>query len=389
VMWRIVLRTLLAWRDPEVAVMIRTASRALSNQRVAVEMYAKDALPGEPALAADDERIIDVLEARVAAATPQLTDTSALFAAVYDDPASDAPRMVLADALLANGDLRGELIQLQLAPPSAKSNARIKALLRAHQATWLGSFDEVVGNAVFRRGFAADVSVDGRQELHPERREWCTVEVIHIQFPMGPAYDAALARFLAHDNLAGLRRCDGISVRALDQIARDFEQLDVVPPLVPTRTRTTARVLGIHGTYNPRVALPDILAWFDASPFREVERLELGRFPDDLPAVWAWFWRSHVGTVVLRPRLMLDEAMAWELALDRGAHLVATWHGNIFGERDPTGLGEVLEALPANALTSLTVRSGVRINKTVEKLLAADILRGLRRHRQLRDVTMF
>ena len=50
-----------------------------------------------------------------AQAPPVTRELDALFAAVWMEPATDAPRAVLADVLTEQGDPRGEFITLQLA----------------------------------------------------------------------------------------------------------------------------------------------------------------------------------------------------------------------------------------------------------------------------------
>lgn len=86
-----------------------------------------------------------------------------LYAEVYANPALDAPREVLADALVEAGDPRGELIQLQLARArgagSAASRARERALLAAHGASWtlLRAIDP--RTVEFERGFPARAHV--------------------------------------------------------------------------------------------------------------------------------------------------------------------------------------------------------------------------------------
>src|SRR5205085_421060 len=57
----------------------------------------------------------------------EVSDTiAALFAQVYAAPDDDAIRHVLADALIACGDPRGELIQLQLEPANAGALAKLR-----------------------------------------------------------------------------------------------------------------------------------------------------------------------------------------------------------------------------------------------------------------------
>src|SRR5687768_2116425 len=102
---------------------------------------------------------------------------AALLAAVLAAPEDDAPRLVYADHLQANGDPRGELIAVQcdlarIAPSedteARKGNVirrrrtdraetlreREKELLRANRDTWIRPFaPSIDSNVDFERGF--------------------------------------------------------------------------------------------------------------------------------------------------------------------------------------------------------------------------------------------
>src|SRR5262245_54833755 len=111
--------------------------------------------------------------ARPAAPAPSLPPDAlarldALVREVRARPDDDDVRLVLADALLAHGDPRGELIALQLAATgdderlshterAARVNRadRIDRLLRDHARDWLGSLTEITYRACFARGFLA------------------------------------------------------------------------------------------------------------------------------------------------------------------------------------------------------------------------------------------
>ncbi len=92
-----------------------------------------------------------------------------LLAAIEDAPADDGPRLVYADALTARGDVRGELIQLQLAarPDDHKIRAAERRLLEDHGKRFAASVIAAATTPVhaaevtFERGFVAAVSVDG------------------------------------------------------------------------------------------------------------------------------------------------------------------------------------------------------------------------------------
>ncbi len=88
----------------------------------------------------------------------------ALLGAIYDAPDDDAPRLVLADALLERNDPRGELIALQLRPQLDRdAKKRERELLDLHGKQWLGELATVVlGGYVFARGFLAECRIDNR-----------------------------------------------------------------------------------------------------------------------------------------------------------------------------------------------------------------------------------
>lgn len=109
-----------------------------------------------------------------------------MFAAVYAAPDDDAPRAVLADALQLAGDPRGELIALQLAPPTAASEQRIKTLLRKPAAMCAPAIWKLlsVKSVAFERGFVAR----GRLSAHTKTAwqeatgavEWATVHTLDV-----------------------------------------------------------------------------------------------------------------------------------------------------------------------------------------------------------------
>jgi len=115
---------------------------------------------------------------RVVAADPT---AARLLAAIYDDLASDAARLVYADYLQEQGDPRGELIALQLAnagPPSQRE----RELIETCGATCLGAIaPHVQAGYVMRRGFLAACATT--YEAIPEAIvgdiAWSTVEELH------------------------------------------------------------------------------------------------------------------------------------------------------------------------------------------------------------------
>lgn len=115
-------------------------------------------------------------------------DLAPLWAAFWQTPNDPARRLVLADALTAANDPRGEFITLQVALDEGRADAtaekRAKALLTSHLDTWSGALPGVDrGSRVFRRGFLSAL------RLKPERDqlkaaldalEWRTVERLEL-----------------------------------------------------------------------------------------------------------------------------------------------------------------------------------------------------------------
>lgn len=122
-------------------------------------------------------------------------DLVALGEAVLDAPHDDGLLRVWADALLEAGDLRGELVQLQLADAagagSREGTARQKVLLHddVRQATWLGPVHEVLlrGGRVWERGLLVEAPVAPRNAATVAAAlgasAWRTVRVMELRCP--------------------------------------------------------------------------------------------------------------------------------------------------------------------------------------------------------------
>lgn len=92
-----------------------------------------------------------------------------LLRAIWEAPEDDDPRSVYADELIAHGDPRGEMIQLQLQRGTFDAQARELELWKAHGAAWLGEFARYPVTVHFQRGFphaligdAADIVASAR-----------------------------------------------------------------------------------------------------------------------------------------------------------------------------------------------------------------------------------
>ncbi len=93
---------------------------------------------------------------------------AALLDEVYAHPEDLEARAVYADALIARGDLRGELIALQLGGHSGED------LLIEHGGQWAASISPGTVRVDFARGFPDAVWLDprGRRPLRHAAREW-------------------------------------------------------------------------------------------------------------------------------------------------------------------------------------------------------------------------
>jgi uncharacterized protein (TIGR02996 family) len=81
-------------------------------------------------------------------------DVAELFQAVYADPDDDELRLVLADALLAQGDPRGDFIQLQFDDRRDQSLAR--KLIQQHGLSWLGGLRGHLIPYAYEKGFVSE-----------------------------------------------------------------------------------------------------------------------------------------------------------------------------------------------------------------------------------------
>jgi uncharacterized protein (TIGR02996 family) len=141
--------------------MLEALERAPRAPRATIRDFLRTALP--PAIQAlrqvklrldPAERVAwAALLERLAPARPAVEGGEALLEQVLRVPELDEPRLVYADWLSERGDPRGEFIALQLARGDEAATRRASALLRQHQASWLGALDGVLTHVSFVRGF--------------------------------------------------------------------------------------------------------------------------------------------------------------------------------------------------------------------------------------------
>lgn len=140
---------------------------------------------------------------------------AALFEAVYADPGADAPRLVLADALMERDDLRGEFIALQLrlaeGARGAKLLERERELIETHWRAWLSDLPGIQRLGLdlhrgFLRGCAYQPS--GKGTSSPL---WRTVEWLRVVNPKNPVE-------LGAPGLAGVKRLEGLDGACLSEV---------------------------------------------------------------------------------------------------------------------------------------------------------------------------
>lgn len=154
-----------------------------------------------------------------------------LFAEVYANPEDEQLRRVLADALMAANDPRGELILFQL-EPDKDHHRRAMRLIQAHGISWLGALRGQVIPTAYERGFLASCVVIADDV--PACPEWATVHTIEL--------DGSITSFELHPEMRSLRTL------ALGKHA-------AVLGLLADRTRTLLASVEIRITWEPMLEL--------------------------------------------------------------------------------------------------------------------------------------
>jgi uncharacterized protein (TIGR02996 family) len=140
---------------------------------------------------------------------------NALLQAILERPDDDAPRLVYADALMAEGDPRGELIQVQCALKARRGETsglmtRERALLSAHKAKWEEPYGHVA--LVWSRGFPESVIGNGRELLKalPKCVDELPIRSVTVSSTDRPS-------FVALTKLPALRRVAELEISGSDR----------------------------------------------------------------------------------------------------------------------------------------------------------------------------
>ncbi|MBL8910948.1 MAG: TIGR02996 domain-containing protein [Archangium sp.] len=218
-----------------------------------------------------------------------------LFDAVFDRPADDAPRQVLADALLERGDARGEFISLQLLEArgvaTAAQRTRAANLLKHHVRRWLIEVPGLVQNSLeFHRGFLRAVTLEPTG-VGAQSPLWRSVEDLHVRATQYPAEELNAASLTRLETLTGL---DGASLSIVVRSASNkpcLREVVVNGPAVEdarlSRQQEDVLALSRFKTLEALTLSPrpwrhhaDRLTWFFEAPIaRQLQRVRFAAEP--------------------------------------------------------------------------------------------------------------
>ena len=336
--WLALADAAVACRDPRVTYLLGDVVACDPGLAVRLaKAFPPEAIAQLDALDAHRPRLVELV-ARLAGSDDARADVereAALRAAVYANPADDAPRAVYADWLLERGDPLGELIALQLQPEHDRR--RMEALVKAHAARIVGPMRQlfVRDSWTIERGFLATCRIRRGVVPQPDPA-WATVREIDGAIPASDAHPMPV-----------LRAARGIRPSELARLAA----LATPPPL---------EELGVSGCSRSvcdaiaRLRLPElhtlILEAVDAHAISPTERwwhhFPLARL--DVPAELADI--AGFGALLSdRLRLVVLALADWRVML-RPGELIAH---HTRGTGDVTGFVRALEQLPA--LTRISI----------------------------------
>ncbi|MBL8720928.1 MAG: TIGR02996 domain-containing protein [Myxococcales bacterium] len=163
---------------------------------------------------------LDVPVAAVVPVTPVGRDEAALIAEMVEKPDDDAVRLVLADLYIERGDVRGELIQLQIKnarsdKPRVKDQTRERQILRQHLVELLGPIEPIVDRKTcrFERGFLHHAAL--KLKTTAQRREFLGHPLLGTLASV-ETRDVAVLR---HPNLAHVVSAQGVPWKVFVELA--------------------------------------------------------------------------------------------------------------------------------------------------------------------------
>ena len=305
-----------------------------------------------------------------------------LFAAVFANPDDEGARQVLADALMEQGDPRGEFMSLQLQPRrTQRSERRMDKLLERHRAEFLRGLEPMVmpmTPQVWERGFLTEGSLL-LEGLHADVPDLATLRRVEVLST--PATPSELA---------------SPHMRSLREVT--IAPMSAVPVLFDAARPLPLETIGLSGPGDARVWPDDATHLIGAA--RSLPKLTRLTFFVNRSNVTdaAWLWRMPVlgrlktlafdGTFrgsplhellpVLRelpspPGTVEIHGTGISLRL-RGANFRAL---DVTLEPPPGAviLAAMLDALPADALDELTVETHAPLEPTLVGTLRAAVRR--------------
>ncbi|MEO8706900.1 MAG: hypothetical protein ABI867_43135 [Kofleriaceae bacterium] len=182
-----------------------------------------------------------------------------LFQQVYAQPADDQVRHVLADALIAAGDPRGELILAQL-QPEADHARRAMRLVQAHGISWLGALRGYVVPLAYERGFLASCLVIEEPAGILAADEWATVHSIELP--------SERIGFALHPVMRSLVRLTGVLPNVMLELANKHAEQMARVTVEAKYSQLFDDLLGRYLPENPAAALV-----IHGVPFDQADRL--------------------------------------------------------------------------------------------------------------------
>jgi uncharacterized protein (TIGR02996 family) len=147
---------------------------------------------------------------------PLAARARALLAKVYEHPADEGARHVLADALVEAGDPRGEAIALGFRDDPG-SRQRVRELADEHGLAWLGRLTRAIPaeRAVIAGGFVKRATMAATDESTAGFEEWATVETLRF---------APESAVFCSETMRGLRDVEGLHAPALERMVEEVRR---------------------------------------------------------------------------------------------------------------------------------------------------------------------
>lgn len=323
--------------------------------------------PLEVTATAEEKKSLEAVVKAFATAKPKKAaggrDEQSLLAAIFANPADDAPRHVLADLLQEKNDPLGQFIALQLAGDEKAANK----LLKANAKKWVGVLGPVLGADVeFRRGFPAVGKTKFRHQADAEKYgalpEWATLEQLEWGTPTPiPKGQTPYCRFIG-PAFRHLRHADGPYLPSLLEASAPWglESLSV-----SVRDSNDVRALGEKlPALFPKLkrlvfwnAKPE---WLAAMPnSSQLDELGTGGFVDDWAPHWGTLQGLGAKTLTIMVRHLTGDS-AWRFTRGRDGRyskLVVSYEAAV----PPQKHLDLAAGLPAGFLESFEVVAGKRV----------------------------